>query len=289
MSRKLSMLREASLLIILLLTSCSKASLKADLPMYLVIESPELATQPDEGSATHLITEAWIYADSLFLGTFPVPSRVPLLNDGSIKIDVFAGIRENGIAADIGIYPFYEPSEHRITFEQLATANIHPVFRYDSRVRFAWVEGFDSGNIFGEDLDGDPTTGIVRITDGGLSGVAGKSVVTMDHPLMEVATSPVYTDLPSSGAAVFLELDYRSEIPLTVGTRHHSAVSAPQSIYKLVLLPNDKWQKIYVNFTEDIFIADASGIQIIFLASFDQNLGLQQQAVYLDNIKLLHF
>lgn len=289
MSRKLSMLREASLFIILLLSSCSRSRLEADLPMYLLIESTEVATQPDEGSTTHLITEAWIYADSLFLGAFPVPSRVPLLNNGPVKIDVFAGIRENGIAADIGIYPFYEPSEHRITFEQLVTANIHPVFKYDSRVRFAWVEGFDSGNIFGEDLDGDPSTGIVRIADGGLSGMAGKSVVTKDHPLMEVATSRVYTDLPASGAAVFLELDYRSEIPLTIGTRQHNTGSAPQRIYKLVLLPNDNWQKIYINFTEDIRIADASGIQIIFLASYDQDLGQEEQSVYLDNIKLLHF
>ena len=273
----------------LILLGCSKSEDKAAIPMYVDVEATEVTTRPTEGSGTHLITEAWVYADSILLGAFPIPSRVPLIGEGVVTLDIFAGIRENGLAASIGIYPFYNSYQYEVDFEELKIVSIVPVFTYEEGMTIALIEGFEQSNIFQLDLDTDPDTKIRISSEGSLDGGSGVAELTSEHPILEVASDLVPSVLPSNGAPVYLELDYKSVIPFSVGTRQHGIASSPMTIYKLVLFPDDEWQKIYVNFTEDIRRSNASGYQIVFQSFYDSSISQEAQTIHLDNIKLLHF
>ena len=43
------------------------------------------------------ITDAWVTMDGIALGTFELPSQIPILNEGEHNFRISPGIKENGI------------------------------------------------------------------------------------------------------------------------------------------------------------------------------------------------
>ncbi len=265
--------------------ACEKGQI-AEVPTFLSVETVEFTTSAGQGSSRHLISEIWIYADSQLIGAYPVPSQIPVLGDGMIKLDIFAGIRENGQAAAPVIYPLTSTWSTQIMVNPGASQVIKPVFMYDRNVVFAFIEDFESGNLFRQDLDGDTLTSFHLITDNAIQGRSASVSLSAEHPVLEVASNFSFGNLPSDGSPVFLELEYAAEANLAVGLRSDRGVS----LYKLVLFPNDLVpRKIYVNFTQEVQAANANDFQIIFRASYIDEAAKATQEVIIDNIKLLHF
>src|ERR1039457_4232719 len=88
--------------------SCEKFSGDQTIPAYLKIDSIYITTKTEtQGSASHSITDAWVYVDDQFIGAYQMPARFPVLKEGKHKVEVFAGIKKDGIAATRTPYPFY--------------------------------------------------------------------------------------------------------------------------------------------------------------------------------------
>ena len=265
---------------------CSKPDL-ASIPTFVSIQ--EVAFEPPAGQErlrNQLISEIWIYADSQLIGAYPVPAIVPILGDELVRLDVYAGIRENGQAASPIVYPLMNPWSMDINLNANSRLELTPTFTYGRTIRFALVEDFESGNQFRQDLDGDTLTGFEISTLHAIEGKSARSVLSTSHPLLEVASNFAYSNLPSNGAPVFLELEYASETSLAVGLKTGNG----DKLYKLLLFANDLVpQKIYVNFTAEIEAAKTSDFELIFLSTYDESSGKSEQEVIIDNIKLLHF
>ncbi len=283
----MKLFRRVTLLVLSLLVSCEAD--KAILPTYLVMPEAILQAGTEQGDNTHLISELWVFVDSVAAGAFPLPARVPIIEEKSVTVEIFAGIRENGQAVSPIIYPFYRSVTVPVDHVPLSADAFTPTFTYKGNAIFALVETFDGGHALREDLDGDAETFVEISDEGGLRGQAGRALLSANLPTLEVASRPAMRGLPVNGSAVYLELDYRSAVPLSVGLRGWDEGADPVSQYKLVLFPSEEWQKVYVHFSEELQASQLQNYQVIFLASFDASLPDQNQELFLDNIKVLHF
>ena len=258
----------------------------AEIPTFIATETTKFISGTGQGTEHQLISEIWTYADSQLIGAYPVPSQWPLLGRDRIRLDVFAGIRENGQAAFPVVYPLISGWSIDIEARPGETVTLNPTFSYAKNVRFALVEDFELSNLFRQDLDGDSLTFFSITEVHAIEGKSARALLQQDHPDLEVASNFSYSDLPTNGTPVFLELEYASDTPLAVGLKSGNG----DRLYKLLLFANELVpQKIYVNFTAEVEASASRDFQVIFRATFDTSSGKAEQEVILDNIKLLHF
>ena len=96
--------------IFLSLSSCEIYNPSEDEPSYIHIDSISLTTDYTAyGTASHKITDAWVYVDNELIGAFELPANVPVLKSGVHNINIRPGIKLNGIAATRSYYPFFNP------------------------------------------------------------------------------------------------------------------------------------------------------------------------------------
>lgn len=99
---------------------CSKSKIEADIPAYLSIDSVFVNTNyQTQGSASHKITDIWVYLNDDFIGAFELPVKIPILKQGNHKITIKAGIKVNGIANTRTAYPFYTEYSQYIDLEKI--------------------------------------------------------------------------------------------------------------------------------------------------------------------------
>jgi hypothetical protein len=280
--------RFMSIMIILCLLSlsCDKDQMLAEDPTYISVDTVEFFTKSGQGTDRQLISELWVYADSQFIGSFPVPSTFPVLGKATLNLDFFAGIRANAQALSPQIYPLLAPVQVILDATPGQEVQITPRFSYGNQIVLAFNEDFEVSNLFSQDLDGDSATFFMRTSERAIEGISARAILNETNQQLEVASKFAYQGLPTNGLPVFLELEYTSDIPLAVGLRQPNGAKN----YKLILFPQqDKAQKIYLDLAVDIQQMGSSAYEVLFKASFDEELSKQQQEVTLDNLKLLHF
>lgn len=279
------------------LTSCDLINPAETAPAYLQIASVSLNTTPAQGSASEKISEAWVFLDDQLLGAFAIPSTIPVLAEGQHEIRIEAGIRENGISSTPDIYPFYQTYTETLNFTQLETEVINAQIGYQSQTRFSLIESFEGGNaIFRNIITGTPKSKL-EISNTDVFEGNGKGIIQLatDDPFVEIATVNRYKGLLDNSNAVFLELNYRSDIPASFGIVGYldSQELPVGTAYQAGFNPSEEWNKIYFNLTPIVFNSNVDALQIVIKAglpinaegTFDQESGL----VELDNIKLVHF
>ena len=131
---------------------------------YVWIDSFDLNVSSGQGTASERITEGWFYANGEFLGAYSLPHEVPVIAEGLTEIQVFPGIKVNGIISTPNIYPFFARYEVDVDLEPERTDTIRPETNYLSSVKFAYLEDFETGNSFVDDIDGDLATKVEPIT-----------------------------------------------------------------------------------------------------------------------------
>jgi hypothetical protein len=257
------------------------------IPAYIKINAINLSVNPvTEGTASHKITDAWVYCDGNLVGVFELPCKFPILEEGAHDIIIKAGIKLNGIAASRGYYPFFQQVEQRLTLVPGETLELNPtVIYYPNKVNY--IEAFEDGGMTLEEF-GDTDTGIVKtaspaqVFEGAYSGLISLNA-TYDH--VQVATIDGY-NLPKTGTPVFLEMNYKTNNPVIVGV---VAVTSSQNLRQQVITlnANDEWNKIYINLTGACSSnQSASNFRIYFEVWKDA--GLTEATVLIDNLKLVY-
>lgn len=274
---------------ILILPSCELINPDEEIPSYIKIDTITLTTTyAVEGSASHKITDAWVYVDDQLVGVYELPALIPVLKNGTSKITVLAGIKMNGIAATRVPYPFFRSYE--ITTELFTDSIIilQPSVKYHTNVTFAWKEDFENPGFTLEPTAISDTT-INRITDIDHvfeGNACGLFALSSQQDFCECKTINTY-ELPKGGSYVFLELNYkcnnRFRIGIFVNEPGGLVTQVPQTI---VINPSENWNKIYVNLTKEVSLfANAINHNIYFGVLPDA--GVAEPKVYLDNIKLI--
>ena len=280
-------------LFVFIFTSCELINPDETIPSYISIDKIILHTDySSQGTDSYKITDAWVYVDDNFIGAFELPADFPVLETGFHDISIRPGIKVNGISSTRDHYAFYNSieiqganlrTEQTLYLDTLETT-------YSPITNFAWMEDFEDGGVSLEktarsDTNIQKTSLLSEVFEGGYSGVIYLSQDTTQD-FFELETSDAYP-LPGSGSPVFLEFNYKCSNTFTVGIISNTANQHIQSSL-LVINTSKNWNKIYVNLTKAVSrVSNALDFKIFFGGMIDADK--INSAIYLDNIKLLHY
>ncbi len=276
-------------LIAIILSNCELINPVEQIPAYIEIESIDLQTNSNtQGSNSAKITEATVFAGPDLIGVFPLPARVPILASGSTEINIDAGIRDNGISASPVIYPYYDRYTTTVDLVEGEIVSIQPTVTYLDNLSFLLLEDFEDGHFINDDRDANTNTQIVLSEVDAFEGQSGVIHLDTDNPIVEVATSISFEDIPTTGAvAIYLELNYKTNIPFGIGVIGLDISGLEEVYYSHGLNTIDSWNKVYINLTEVISNSRLESYQIGFAAQLPD--GTSTGTIQLDNVKLLHF
>lgn len=279
------------------LSACDIINPEEEVPAYIYIREFDLQTNaPIEGSDSEKITEAWLSIDGEFLGAYSLPARVPLLTTGNREVSLQAGIRDNGISSTPEVYPFYEVYRQDFAPEPLKTDTLRPRTEYTERTVFAFIEDFEQGGpLFQEIRIGTTDNAMRTVEDVVFEGQAsGRIRLDTMSPIVELATTARFRNLTANSPFVYLELNYRSEVPVVWGLiGYRNGVPGPGTpLLNPGFRARDEWNKIYFNLSPLLANANFDEYQVALQAVLPREEGrfTQPEAfIWLDNIKLVHF
>jgi hypothetical protein len=306
-NKKLNLERRSILLALLpfILFSCKDTP--EQIPAYLYIKPFAAPTvSAEQGSASSKIAEAWVYTNGEFIGVYTMsdsfPAVVPTLETGDVEIQLFPGIHDNGISAVADIYPFYEKYVVRRTLAPGKFDTIKPTTKYVSDAQIDFIENFEAGSNFDNVLEGDPSLhkivpSTVDVFEGKQSGVL---TLTDANPLAQVACRNIISTIPQNNTPVYLELNFKSDVPLQLGLVGYNALGESTITYGDYVFKGKekdgkpKWTKGYVNITSIVKSLALKKYQIVLGAQIptDQTTGkhiYSEAKIWIDNVKLIHF
>lgn len=148
-------------LIFIPFNSCELIDEPEQIPAYIQIDTMHVnANYNDEGTESHNIKDAWLFVNNQLIGPFELPMKAPVLEEGEQTVEIFAGIDDNGVISLPEVYPFYNRYKINKTLIAGEAITIEPNIVYDEDTKFAFIEDFELGNLFGADIDGNDNTRI---------------------------------------------------------------------------------------------------------------------------------
>ncbi len=298
-SVRVDMLRFAiyscTIILVLAYTACDVINPEEEVPSYIHIDDIAFyVTEPiTQGTASHKITDAWVYIDDHPLGVFELPATFPVLYVGKHTLKVRAGVKNTGFSRIRLAYPFYDFYINDSTFELFrdSIVDISPSVMYFPETIFAWIEDFEDIGI-SIDSTNDSDVNMVRVTSGNdvfEGNASGAIYMTPDKSFYRGLTTDKF-ELPQSGKAVFLEMDYKNNVDLQLRLWSNNG-SQSDEIELITLTPKQDsngqplWGKIYIEVTNAILdMSSAENYQIEFITDGGTSGG----EVFIDNLKLLH-
>jgi len=272
---------------VLALSACNIINPAEPVPAYLHVEPFVFSTADiSQGSADHKIEDVWVYIDDDLQGVYELPATFPVIANGYHTIKLRPGIYFNGVKASRFPYPFYSIYDTLINFMPGNEHVIAPSATYTAGLDFT-NENFDSGGgiIFDTTSVSKAKMEVTNIPGEVYEGTGtGKAILDSAHSVMEIATGALF--LPVLGSQrTFIEVNYRSTIPLVVGLIANGYT--PDHVSIITLKPNTEWNKLYLEITNPAHaLSEATSFQVFFYARiYDVN---STDTVYLDNFKVIH-
>lgn len=265
--------------------------------LYIPSISLEVATDGSEGSASHDIQDAWVFVNGELIGVFGLPATVPILKDGPAEISISAGIKRNGISNDRVFYPFYSPYIQSLQLISGKTDTLLPVVRYRDNLKFVWIEDFEDGSnaftkydiLATEDsmfISEDP--GEVFSFPGEVNRRSAKILLDTGEQYFHNATANDFI-LPRGENSIYLEVNYRCEVPLQFGivpTVNTFFGSVPVF---LAFSTGTQWKKAYISLQEDVNTPEFKRDNFkVFLAAISNRFD-RPVSILVDNLKIIHF
>lgn len=246
--------------------------------MFVYIPQFELTTDyGNEGSASNNITDVWLYLDNQSVGVFQLPAKVPIYQDAD-SIQIFPGIKVNGISNTRAPYPMYTSFNESFSFEPATIDTFNPSIEYVAGANFPLREDFESGNVFSN-------IGVTSATNLVFEGNKSAEAFLDVNVRTFVAESNTYV-LPNDGTRLFLEMDYRNSARFDVLVRINEITGGQRYEYALSVNARDEWNKIYADLTSLISSNPALSYQIVLTSELPS--GETEANFYWDNIKLVH-
>ena len=294
------------LCIILSFFGCKKFKGSQEIPAYLRIEPWSFATNYDnEGAATYSLPDAWVYVDGSLQGCFEMKSHddgkyamIPVLKEGVHKLQIYPGVKLNGISSTRIQYPFYKPYVISHDFTQGEISTITPSTRYYSAdstsMRFRILEDFEDENNIKIDSTVKSQTRVKQISHRTNPNAWMDPYDTINHyrsgwihlgdsiKKFEIACEEL-TDFPGTGKYTILEMDYKCTADIVIGMYYMTTQISYDDLY--YLRPTDTWKKIYINFSPQI-TENYNATYIKFYLGGQISNGTADY--YFDNIKLIY-
>lgn len=269
--------------------SCEVINRDEEIPSYLHIDSLTVKTDyPTQGTASHKITDAWVYIDDNPIGAFELPATFPILNEGTHQLKIFAGIKENGISSTRIIYPFYKVHSTTVNLKRGETANYSlyssPIeYIYEDSIDYLWLEKFEgSGISMTKGTNSD--TAMVYSSSDIIESTKGVAILDGGKDYFEGVSSVSFFK-PSNTNTTFLELNYKSNNDFSVGIYPSNNLSLPYTA--LNIRSTDTWKKIYIKLNSQLKQINSSKYYVFI--QMQKGASISTAELSIDNIKLLKF
>jgi len=278
-------------------TSCEIINPEEDIPAYIQIDTVVLNSVENEtGTPAHRITDVWVSVGETFLGAFPLPATIPVLDEGNRPLIVDAGVIVDGFTAKRMIYPFYTRLLSDIDLTRTEITTVVPEFDYlpIDELDVLLLEDFDfgGGTVMGEDLDGNPATVIISNTDpiNVFEGQASGSIElnNVDNRAIVGSNLP-YNTVDDGTRPIFFEMHYKSDSNIEVGVFGYNEdfIRVGVNFFQF-FKARENWTKVYVDLKDPI--SDLRGnfgfkyFQMVL--RIDKSNDQSKSFTYLDNLKI---
>lgn len=281
------------------LSSCGSIYKDSEIPVYIHIDHIDLTTNPTiSGSDNHQITDAWVYIDDQFIGSYELPATFPIItSEGNHEVMITPGVKMNGISATRIQYPLFTSYSENIDLFLDSVVTMQPVVEYRDGISYEWMEDFEGGgDSWFKDEASDTnmlTTSVDSLVFEG--GNSGHIFIPDSMTFFEIQTNQDFL-LPFNGTPVFLELDHRSTTAstdednnhfLAVGLLAYKASTIIQTEPIVWINSKSDWNRTYINLTSAVSShSDAFAFKIYLGTSKTEGSG--DFEMFLDNIKLIH-
>ncbi len=260
----------------------------AGMPSYIFVPGVTVTTTYAlEGTASHNVQDVWVYIDDQVQGIYQLPARIPILKQGDVKLRLNGGIFLNGVSNTRAAYPHYAGFDTLINLVPGETDTIVPALRYNTAIEFVWKEDFElQGFTLRRNPQSDTT--LIRTNDSAYVFEGNSSLLAFvdnTRPFFICETNTAFS-LIRDGSNQFIEINYRNNVPLSVGYIAYAPDGSSFEQPIVVFNPSDVWKKQYINLTP--FIGGNSGYsyRIILAAIYNRNDG-QTGQIQIDNLKLI--
>jgi len=276
-----------SLVNLFLLFSCKKYK-PAEAAFFIRTPNANVATinntSVQQGSGSNKITDLFLYVDGKFQGVYPVGNLMPIIHKNShVTINVFAGIKNNGITDTRIVYPFYDFTTLDTLVESGKTIERPFTFKYGSGVKFEMLEDFEPGNI-GLKIVKSPESQIDYKLITSSDRFEGRSLemsLTGDSVEAQIESTISYP-LPTGSANVYLELNYKCTAPFSIGL-----IGDAGKKDAFIFNPQTTWNKTYIQLSNTVNLVPVSTKYKIYFRMVKTD-DYPEARMFLDNIKLLH-
>lgn len=271
---------------VIFISSCSIIEPAGPSPTYLEIDSIRVTSDfAVSGSNSSQITDAWVIVDGVYLGTFPIPCKIPIADGGQHSITIRAGIVENGISSLRTSYVKYTSFDTIMTMNVGQSYKVLPKVAYNSFNTYPNMEDFEDASLeLVGTTNGNTLLSIITAPDPNVfEGNTGKATLIDTSTVLEIASVIPFT-LPLN-SLTYIELNYKSEIDFTIG-----AFITTTSILKQDLLnirASSEWKKIYIN-VNDLGGVINDGTSYKFYIHAEKPSGLVSANLYFDNFKVVY-
>lgn len=272
--------------VLLSVIGCRKTD---NVPTYIDIPAVSVVATDQEGGNTSKITDAWVTIDERSVGVWELPARIPVIGDGPHSISVTAGVKRNGAFDDRLRYPYYTIWRSTVQLKAASSATVEPVVRYEAST--IWSERFNlAGSQLLANSQSDTTLLLISPSsrpDAVLDGTqVGGFVLDAEHDFVALETDQ---DFPAAYGPAYLELDYSTDINLTIGLTYVEDGSTRYEPW-VILVPTVAvgsigWNKVYVDLTDYFNRTGISGRDIYIGAQLSG--GRTSAAAYFDNLKIV--
>lgn len=252
------------------------------------------------GSISHKITNARVFFTDQNdgsihnIGTVTLPITLPIIVTGSQEITIDPVIKNGGNSFSLDIYPFYERFTQVIEIPPTEEIVVNPVTRYADNAVFTFIEGFEgTAHLFQEELDNNQNTSIEISEEDVFEGdSSGKIHLDTGNVVIVTATSQIYNFVFSEAARVYMELNYKNDVPIEFGIQAINNIGQAESIFEFIVIEREDWNKIYFNMSNIMFNRTEQNFRFILRAGIPIDNGgftLDEADIFLDNIKIISF
>ncbi len=274
----------ALLFLLLFSAACRKKDIGT--PAYIYI--PEFTVTTNQAQGTNFVPMPYVnvFINDNSVGVYALPANFPILQEGPVKVEVFPMIKRFA-REGVQHYSVMQPFQSQLDLKALETDTLIPEFSYYDNAEFPWLEDFNdnasslyikSGTIDTFYLENDPSISRDQTPYMHINMGDGES-------FFEIESQDLF-DLPMDGRDVYLEMDYRSTVPFTIGlyaTSSTGVIAVPSvSPFKT----DTAWTKAFIFLSDEtINRSSDTRFRVYFRAV---NASEDDPHIYLDNIKLVY-
>lgn len=269
--------------------ACTKE--KATIPTYISIHDARVVPYQSNGSVSQEVSDVWAYQYPEAIGTFELPTTLPIIRKDEERLILRGGVWENNIPFSRIEYPFWLPDTFYFQFQADKHLTYQPTFKYvpDTVLTLALNETFENQSIdfqlFNSSLSID-TTSILRTNNSVFEGnYAGYVAFDDTNSLFEITNITGFS-LPRSNTPIWLEMAYQTTINFKVGLVIRYLNDLQVQAFELPINKDSQWHHLYINLTPVVYKAQPGSTFQFYLFANGQR---QNHFLALDNIRILYF